>query len=89
MPASICVHNLFLRDFSIFYVVNFELLRMPEMLVYFSVFIGYCDSHFLLSFRRKRIPGSCRLYGTPCTLHVVLSGPCLSPAAYLPAVAAS
>ena len=38
MPASICVHNLFLRDFSIFYVVNFELLGFAKVLEHAGVY---------------------------------------------------
>ena len=53
MPASICIYNLLFCNFPIFHIIDLELLRMSEVLEYFSVFIGYCYSHLILSFRRN------------------------------------
>ena len=40
MPASICIYNLLFCNFPIFHIIDLELLRMSEVLKYFSVFIG-------------------------------------------------
>ena len=53
MPASICIYNLLLCNLPFFHIIDLELLRMSEVLEYFSVFIGYCYSHLILSFRRN------------------------------------
>ena len=53
MPASICIYNLLFCNFPIFHIIDLELFRMSEVLEYFSIFIGYCYSHLILSFRRN------------------------------------
>lgn len=57
---AVGVNDLFVHDPSFLDVVQFELLRLAEMLENFSVLIGDCDSHdgssfpcdFLLNFKR-------------------------------------
>ena len=53
VSASICIYNLLLCNLPFFHIIDLELLRMSEVLEYFSVFIGYCYSHLILSFRRN------------------------------------
>ena len=53
MPVSICIYNLLFCNFPIFHIIDLELFRMSEVLEYFSIFIGYCYSHLILSFRRN------------------------------------
>ena len=42
---------LLIHDFSVFDIVNDKLFGMTEMLENLSVFIGYCYSHYIRSFR--------------------------------------
>ena len=50
VSASIGIYDLLIHDLSTLYVEQLELLCMAEVLEDFSVFIGYCDSHGILSF---------------------------------------
>ena len=50
VTASVCINNLLFCDLSIFYIVNFKLLGMTEMLKYLTIFISNCNSHLILSF---------------------------------------
>lgn len=52
MSAAIGIHYLLLRNGSIFYLINFKLLCMPEMLKYRAIFIRDCYLHFLFSLLR-------------------------------------
>ena len=55
MPASICIRYLFFCDLTIFYVIDFELFCVSEMLIYISVFKCYCYSHYICPFHRYRL----------------------------------
>ncbi len=50
VTAAVCFYHLLFRDFTIFNIVEFELFRMTEMLKYFSIFVGNCDSHSIAPF---------------------------------------
>lgn len=52
MSAPVGIHYLRMRHGSVVSFVKLELFRMPKMLEYFSVFIGYCNLHESLSFLR-------------------------------------
>ena len=50
MAAPVRVNDLFFRDLPVLHIVDFKLLRMSEMLKYFSVFKCYCDPHCMFPF---------------------------------------
>ena len=45
MAAAIGIHYLRRKDLFFFRHIDFKLLRMAKMLIYFPVFISYCYSH--------------------------------------------
>ena len=49
VSASIGVYDLLIYDLTILNIVQLELLRVAEVLEDFSVLIGYCDPHVVLS----------------------------------------
>jgi len=51
MTAAIGIHHLRGDDLAILHIIDLELLCVAKMLENFSVFIGYCDSHCIFSFR--------------------------------------
>ena len=51
MAAAARIHNLRRNDISIFHIIDFELFGVAEVLKYTSVFVSYCDSHNMISFR--------------------------------------
>ena len=50
VSAAVGIHDLFLYNFTVFDVVEFEVLGMAEVLKDFSVFISDRDSHNMISF---------------------------------------
>jgi len=51
MTAAQSIYHLFLHNFAVFNIVDFELLRVSEMLENCSVIIGNCDSHGMAPFQ--------------------------------------
>ena len=52
MPAPLRRYNLGADNFPLFYIVNFKLFGVPEMLKNFSVFICHCDFHKIFSLQQ-------------------------------------
>ena len=50
MAAAVGGNDLLANDPAVLHVVELELLRVSEMLEDLSVFIAYCDSHYIRSF---------------------------------------
>jgi hypothetical protein len=51
VAAALGIHNLCRHDFSVFHIIDLELLGVAEMLENLTVFVGYRNSHNLISFR--------------------------------------
>ena len=51
MTASVGLRNLLPDNCPVFHVIQFELFGMAEVLEDFPLFVGYCNSHDLASFR--------------------------------------